>query len=94
VDVKIDKTNRRLEVEQEVYFTDGKCIAEREGILPISKKNIILVGQNVNESITKFCFLLNNWRQHSTLFFPHQESVSSAPSFLAGPLSLFCSKVT
>jgi hypothetical protein len=33
VDVKINKMNKRLEAEQEVHFTDGKEIAEREGIL-------------------------------------------------------------
>jgi hypothetical protein len=31
--IKIDKINRRLEAEKEVHFTDGKGIAEREGIL-------------------------------------------------------------
>jgi hypothetical protein len=35
MDVKIDKMNRRLEVEQELHFADGICIAERGGILPI-----------------------------------------------------------
>jgi hypothetical protein len=40
MDVKIDKMNRRLEAEKEKHFTNGKEIAERGGILPLSKKHL------------------------------------------------------